>query len=204
MHQVLICPGCGSQIVEGQQFCGVCGTKLASAAQQQSTTCSKCGSPISAGQQFCGVCGTKLSAGVQQPPVVVLEPETATTESVTPTEMEGTPSVIEDTSVTADAAPSGVVASPRKHVILSVYKVIFQVLGWIILVIGCLSSIAMGVFAGMGGAFMPVVPGMATIEGITVIGAAVGGVIVSLLYGFGFLALAELCHTVIAIEKGIR
>ena len=62
-QQVIRCPNCGSQNTVGQQFCGVCGTRLATGGQQQVIRCPNCGSQNAMGLQFCGACGARLAAG---------------------------------------------------------------------------------------------------------------------------------------------
>ena len=48
------CPACASELPEGMQFCGVCGTALA-------VRCGACGTPAALpGQRFCGGCGAPL------------------------------------------------------------------------------------------------------------------------------------------------
>ncbi|MGA7271889.1 MAG: adenylate/guanylate cyclase domain-containing protein, partial [Acidimicrobiia bacterium] len=48
------CPSCGSEVPEGQKFCGQCGTAL-------SVACPACGTLAQPGQRFCGECGTSLT-----------------------------------------------------------------------------------------------------------------------------------------------
>ncbi len=248
MQSTLSCPGCGSQVSEGQQFCGICGRKLAGTVQQQANTCPGCGSPISAEQQFCGVCGTKLAGVGEQQTVPAQQPVTeAVTAKATPVEagaapsefggppeMGGAPQPVATAPETMaapqaaagapqttgfatspiEAAPlpaaglampslGDIAVSPRKRRVLRVAAIIFQIFGWIVLVGGCLVSIAMAVFAGLGGQFVPVFPGITSFAGTTAIGMAIGGIVASLLYGFGFLAFAELCYAVIEIEKTV-
>ena len=68
---------------------------------------------------------------------------------------------------------------------------------------GILSSIAMAIFAGIGGSFVSTIPGMGPLGGITAIVMATCGIIASLLFGLGFLAFAEICYAVTDIEKSI-
>jgi RNA polymerase subunit RPABC4/transcription elongation factor Spt4 len=42
------------------QFCGACGTKLATRMQKSEKTCSKCGSQNPPDYKFCGTCGVTL------------------------------------------------------------------------------------------------------------------------------------------------
>jgi predicted RNA-binding Zn-ribbon protein involved in translation (DUF1610 family) len=68
MQHTVTCPSCGAVSASGQQFCGKCGTKLATEVQQQKIKCPNCGSQNLAGQQFCGNCGAALVAVAQQAP----------------------------------------------------------------------------------------------------------------------------------------
>jgi len=53
VQQKVVCPKCGCQVVPGQQFCGACGSSLAS-------YCATCGAAITGPSKFCGNCGAKL------------------------------------------------------------------------------------------------------------------------------------------------
>lgn len=194
--------------------------------QQQGLACPNCGSSIAADQQFCGICGTKLviiqqGPSVAQPAPTAAAPAKATYDTAaapaeigTPPVAAGPPPAMGDTQQFAPGPAAAqvdekltrkdYVMKPRRRWILSVAAVIFQIFGWIILVGGCLASIAMAIYAGLGGGFQPLIPGVGTITGITVIYWAIGGIIASLIYGFGFLAFAELCYAVANIEKSIR
>jgi hypothetical protein len=112
----------------------------------------------------------------------------------------GTPA----TTVALPGTPSATnqVSKPQRRGILSAAAVIFQIFGWIILVFGILSSIALAVFASIGGSFMSTI-GLGAFGGVAAIGAAIGGIVASLLYGFGFLAFAEICYAIRNIEKSI-
>jgi len=191
MQQTVKCPSCGSPINESQKFCGVCGLNLEGIVQKQANVCPTCGLPISPGQQFCGSCGTKLAVVAQQPPPTT---QTAPAQPIS-----------QNAPATAQAAPSTVATkqatTTRRRGILNAAAIVFQIFGWIILVFGILASIAMAVFAVMGGTLMSAVPGMATLGGFTAIGIAVGGIVISLLYGLGFLAFAEICYAVMDLRK---
>lgn len=50
------CPNCGSEIIEGQQFCSKCGQAMNS---KKENICSKCGAELSDDQEFCAKCGQK-------------------------------------------------------------------------------------------------------------------------------------------------
>jgi hypothetical protein len=90
--------------------------------------------------------------------------------------------------------------SRKKYTILRIAAVIFQIFGWIVLVGGIAASIAMAVFAGIGGSFETVIGGQALI-GWAAIGVAIGGIIASVLYGFGFLAFAAICNAIVDIAR---
>lgn len=188
---------------------------------QQSLTCPSCGSPISESQQFCGICGTQLTQTVPQAEMV--QPvETAPEPTVTIPVSESRSTVIEDISQTAPdvhyataTAPASEIVQPnarnraaagrpRRSGLLRVSGVIFQVIGWIVLVVGSILSIAMGVLAIMGVQFVSLIPGMGNLIGNTAITVAAVGLILSLLYGFGLLAFSEMCFTLIDINKAIR
>ncbi len=188
MQQMINCPSCGSPLAPNQKFCGVCGLNLAGVVQQKANTCPTCNSPIAPGQQFCGVCGAKMPMMSQQPPV----------------QAGAAPTTVAAPTVAGASAAKPVVARPRKHGILSTAAVIFQIFGWIVLVFGILVSIGVAVWAGMGGAFQSLMPGMETVGGVAAIGMAIGGIIASLLYGYGFLAFAEICYAIIEIQKDLE
>jgi hypothetical protein len=195
MQQTVTCPSCGSPIIENQKFCGVCGLNLAGMIAPKATACPNCGSALAPGQQFCGTCGTKLAVASQQAPLMA-QPGT--------TMPRGTAMAGGVTPVTIGGAPAAKkITTPPKRGILSTAAIVFQILGWIILVGGILISIGIAVFAGMGGAIMSAVPGMGTMEGITAIIMAIIGIVISLLYGLGFLAFAEICYAIRDIEKSI-
>ena len=239
MQQMFSCPGCGANVVEGQQFCGLCGAKLSDVALKSESICPGCGANVVEGQQFCGICGTRLDEVSKQPPdkkpsqdiaatgiasgyekqftTPVAEPaqpvvsETLQHTERTPfaagTQSTGEPVVVTGSTtessmyapVTEQIAPRRRAVSRRTYSILKVAAIIFQIFGWIILVGGILVSIGMAIFAGIGGKFISVVPELFSLEGVMAIGVAIGGIVASLLYGFGFLAFAELCYAVIDI-----
>ena len=62
MQQVSRCPNCGSPVVTGQRFCGICGAS-------QSAGCAYCGSQLNPGTKFCANCGSPVGGGVPQQPV---------------------------------------------------------------------------------------------------------------------------------------
>jgi predicted nucleic acid-binding Zn ribbon protein len=239
MHQRLTCPGCGTQITEDQQFCGICGTKLSGVAQSKETVCTGCGSPIAAGQSFCGVCGTKLPESESKQAEAVVSPATSETSPVdiqtAPLITQVPPAAAKESAITDETGQSTMIPpsaasepptpyesqpiepgpyyagrgdqmmnraepSGRKYTILRIAAVIFQIFGWIVLVGGIAASIAMAVFAGIGGSFESIIGGQALI-GWAAIGAAIGGIIVSLVYGFGLLAFAGICNAIIDIAR---
>jgi class 3 adenylate cyclase len=63
------CPHCGSEVDEGQRFCGSCGTVLA-------LTCPVCGTENPLSNKFCGSCGAELVR--QQAPAEVEERKVVT------------------------------------------------------------------------------------------------------------------------------
>jgi len=84
MQQTLVCSSCGRQNPGGQQFCGACGARLFSAAQQQPYrpqqmySCPRCGQTAAPGLKFCGSCGTPLNwpgqQQIQAPPLYQQQP----------------------------------------------------------------------------------------------------------------------------------
>jgi hypothetical protein len=69
---MLVCPSCGRQNPQGQQFCGGCGARLFSGGQQQpygaqqAYSCPRCGQLVAHGVKFCGGCGMPLNWPTQQ------------------------------------------------------------------------------------------------------------------------------------------
>jgi hypothetical protein len=229
MTQSASCPNCGSPISEQQQFCGICGAKLTGFVQPQQNICPGCGSSITPEQQFCGVCGANLSAGGLQQPADVQPPtEPAAAPKIAPVTVADASSAGENASTATEGSPAtpGKVAQgaegegiqPEKrparsrtmdrgmsarppYTFLRIAAVIFYIVGWIVLVGGCLASIGMGVFAGIGGKFVTIIPGFTSLEGMLAISIAIGGLIASLVYGFAFLAFAQICRAVVDITR---
>ena len=199
---------------------------------QQTLSCPSCGSPITDTQQFCGICGTQLLQPVQQSeivqPVQTVPPETTTVpvtdtssaviEDVSRTvpdtqyQTAGAP-VVETTQSTERTAPAtrgtsatvwSEVGPPRKTGILRVAGVLFQVIGWIVLVLGCLAFIAMAVFAFLGGQLVSLIPGVGNLAGNEAITIALIGLVMSIIYGFALLAFSEMCFILIDINKAVR
>lgn len=48
-----LCPKCGAQLMDNEQFCYQCGTKT-----EQAQFCTACGAMLREGAGFCSVCGT--------------------------------------------------------------------------------------------------------------------------------------------------
>lgn len=84
---------------------------------------------------------------------------------------------------------------------LRIAAIIFQIFGWIVLVGGCLASIALGVLAGIGWTISSIFTGE-VIQGTMALITAVAGFVLSLLYGFGMLAFARICEAVIEFRQG--
>ncbi len=236
MQQTTHCPNCNSPVSEGQQFCGVCGTRLPEIQEPQVLVCPGCGVQITAEQQFCGMCGTKLSgpspeAAAKVAPIpteassVYVSPATPVEvaprpaavvpppvqEAVIPPEPEPAPppaSIISAAAAgqTQNSAPVKTEAhtpaaawttpSSGGYSMLRITAVVFQIFGWIVLIGGCLASIALGVLAGMGWTVSSLFTGQDIVGGMAV-GIAVGGFILSLLYGLGMLAFAKICEAVV-------
>ncbi len=92
---------------------------------------------------------------------------------------------------------------PKRYTALRVVATIYRILGWIIVVVGIIGSIAFGVLAGMGVEEYGEELGLGLGIGTTV-AIIVGGVIGSLLSGLGLLALADLFYVHIDIEENTR
>jgi hypothetical protein len=207
--QEVMCPGCGTPIAAGQGFCGVCGTKLAdieaTPAQMQTAA--------DVTQMKSDVPPVEL----KNPPLITQVPpasaqERATISGVAPSaaippsavnqapEMYQSQPIEQEMAFASRSEPMMSKTEPfrRKYNILRVAAVIFQIFGWIVLVGGILASIAMAVFAGMGGSFITLLGGQ-NLAGMTAIGIALGGIVFSLLYGFGLLAFAGICNAIVDI-----
>lgn len=53
----MLCPNCKFEVLEGQKFCGECGTLL-----PQERNCPSCGAKVVLSSKFCGMCGCDLNA----------------------------------------------------------------------------------------------------------------------------------------------
>ena len=84
---------------------------------------------------------------------------------------------------------------------LSIAAIIFRIVGWIVLVGGCLASIALGVLVGGIGWTMSSLFTGEVIQGTMAITIAVIGVIASVVYGFGLLAFSYICSAVVDFHK---
>ncbi len=59
IHKSVLCPVCSNAIKLGNNFCGHCGYKLATASERF-VTCPRCGFSMKPGVNFCGKCGYKF------------------------------------------------------------------------------------------------------------------------------------------------
>ncbi len=139
---------------------------------QQVVTCPNCGAK-SAGHRFCTNCGTKLPTGGQQQAW----------------QAQPVPGAL---GVPKEAAPA------RKYVALRAVASIYKIIGWVVIVGGSLFSIALAVITAQGieglKEFMP------WAAGFGMVGIAVAGIVVSILYGLFLLAFADLCYVLMDIE----
>ena len=213
-NQEAVCPGCGSPITGGQGFCGICGTKLVEAEIDQTQA-----------QPATDIVPEKSEVPpveIKNPPLITQVPPASAQERATisggaqtavtppstgnqaPAMYEGQPAEQEMAFASrSEPMMNNVEPSRRKYGILRVAAVIFQIFGWIILVGGILASIAMAVFASIGGSFISMFGGQ-SLAGMTAIGIAIGGVVFSVLCGFALLAFAGICNAVVDILRAIR
>jgi hypothetical protein len=102
------------------------------------------------------------------------------------------------------AEPAAVSRPPAvRYGMMNFAVVLFRVVGWIILIGGCLGSIAMIIFAIIGGSFLTVIPGMDTLAGDMAVAFGIGCFVLSFIYGFAFIAFAELCRIVTRIASAV-
>jgi DNA-directed RNA polymerase subunit RPC12/RpoP len=211
MQQEQNCPNCGARIIEGQQFCGTCGASFSENAINATTICPGCGTVVSPEQRYCGVCGAQLN-GMEQPvtppappPPPPPPPQPAKQEQPVmpppkPVEQEKTAPDVKEVR----AEPAVVTGTPAvRYGIMNFAVVLFRVIGWIILIGGCLGSIAMIVFAIIGGSFLTIIPGMDTLAGDMAVLFGIGSFVLSFIYGFAFIAFAELCRIVTRIAARV-
>ncbi|MBM3118848.1 MAG: zinc ribbon domain-containing protein [Chloroflexi bacterium] len=143
---------------------------------QQMSSCPNCGAR-SAGQQFCTSCGARMPAEVQQ-------------QAWGAQPAPGAP------TATREAVPG------QKYAALRAVATIYKIIGWVVMVGGSLFSIALAVIAAQGTeGFSEFIPWA---SGVGMVGIAIVGVIVSVLYGLFLLAFADLCYVLMDIERNTR
>ena len=210
MQQEQSCPNCGARVIEGQEFCRTCGTSLIGDIANSTAICPGCGAVVSPEQRYCGVCGAQLGTDVDQavsapppppppptPPQPVQQEPPVMSQPKPVEQQKPAPAVREVKAETGAVSRSPVVRYRMMNFAVS----LFRVVGWIILIGGCLGSIAMIVFALIGGGFQTIIPGMDTLIGDMAIGMGIGCFIFSFIYGFAFIAFAELCRLVMHIAQ---
>jgi succinate dehydrogenase/fumarate reductase cytochrome b subunit len=101
------------------------------------------------------------------------------------------------------AKPTPKVAVPTaKYGALKAVATVYRIIGWVLMVGGTLFSIALAVIAAQGaGAFSEFIPWS---TGPGMVGIAIVGVVVSILFGLFLLAFADLCYVLIDIEINTR
>jgi hypothetical protein len=94
------------------------------------------------------------------------------------------------------------VVPPRQYGVLRAVATIYKIIGWVVMVGGSIFSIALAVIGVQGaGAFSQFIPWDA---GLGMVGIAIVGVIVSILYGLFLVAFADLCYVLMDIERNTR
>jgi uncharacterized Zn finger protein (UPF0148 family) len=211
--QDTMCPGCGSPIAAGQSFCGICGTRLAE--MEADRTQAQPAADIMYGKSEVPPVEMKTPPLITQvPPASAKERATITgaaQAAIPPSAVNQAPAMYESQPAEQEMAfanrsepmMSKTEPSRRKYHVLRVAAVIFQIFGWIVLVGGILASIAMAVFAGIGGSFITIFGGQ-SLAGMTAISIALGGIVISLLYGFALLAFAAICNAIVDIVHYLR
>jgi len=195
MQQTSSCPGCGSPIKPDQQFCGICGTKLTIAVISQGVKCPNCASQINPGQQFCGTCGDRIS-GIIKPSSLVMNEM-----AVQKLDVYSVPPLKENVPTTRiKRIPQKRELTRPGHGMLMAGAIIFQVLGWIILIGGCLGSVALIVLSVMGGGFKLLLGG-GDIVGTPAMIIGMVCLVVSFISGFGLIVVANLIYNVVDIAK---
>lgn len=63
-----VCPHCGTEAEEGDEFCGSCGEAVLASAAPRVPACSQCGAEVATGDEFCGACGAVLPRAARVPP----------------------------------------------------------------------------------------------------------------------------------------
>ena len=194
MKQFVSCPNCGSQITADQQFCGICGAKLTAATIETAGSCPSCGAFLNPGQTICADCGAKL---YEVNPAIASTPQQVMADIPVPAPV----STSQIADQTAKKANINFKTSIRKYGTLSLAAIVFQIIGWIVLVLGSLASFVMIIFVLMGGGFQLMIPDGASIVGTGAIILAIICLFASLLYGLIFLAFAELFYAVVEIAR---
>lgn len=151
---------------------------------QQMVKCPGCGRD-SAGPQFCTACGTRLPIPQQQP---VVEPRPAT--------------VLEPRTEPVAKPIQRVPVPSAKYGALKAVATVYRIIGWVLMVGGTIFSIALAVIALQGtGAFTEFIPWS---TGPGVVGIALVGVVISILFGLFMIAFADLCHVLMDMESNTR
>jgi len=104
----------------------------------------------------------------------------------------------------APTPPEKEIKFSRKYGALRAVATIFRILGWTLLVGGSLLSIAAGILMTAGTAFLEQNLPQMTMVSTEAIAIAVGGIIVSVVYGLLALAFADICSVLMDIEANTR
>jgi predicted nucleic acid-binding Zn ribbon protein len=210
MQQMSTCPGCGSPVKPDQLFCGICGTKLDQNVQQETALkCPGCGSPVMTEQMFCGICGVRITDTVASPePPPVNPPVTPPPVQSAPANSNYLPPSNNKPEATVLPKQKDRVTRSRKRSqgngLLVFGGILFMVLGWMILILGSLISIAYIVLGSIGGGFQLLFFGTGDIIGITAIIVGAVGLIISLLIGIQFLIISKLCYSFIDLMNKVN
>ncbi len=184
MQQDLVCPGCGSPISATQKYCGVCGTMLFDKKPVAGIlTCPYCGAVLTTGQQICAVCGNMV-------PATHAMQDSTQSEEVLLSAGKDPVSASEEGRTSA-----GYRERLSANGMLTAGRIVFSVLGWIVLIPGCIASAALIVLAVMGGGFR-LLFGDVNILGTAAIAIGIAGFILSLIIGFQFLVISHLCYAI--------
>lgn len=158
-------------------FCTSCGARLVPTTAQAPPTCPQCGA-LTFGMQFCINCGIRLTT--------VTTPQAPTTQPV-------------------GAAPQKAKANvPRKYGALRAVATIYRIIGWVILIGGSLLSIAAGALMTVGLTFTEEYLPQIGVAEAGAAAIAIGGIILSVLFGLLALAFADLCSVLMDIEANTR
>jgi len=95
-------------------------------------------------------------------------------------------------------------ASMPKQRMLHFGGAFFQAVGWIVLVIGGLSSIAYIVLGAMGRGFQLSIMGNVEILGISAIIVGSVGLVLSIVSGLQFLVIGRLCYSLMDLIKKVH